>query len=79
MSHDEAKELYMSNKELFEEIRIEQKAHTKILQQHDLNIQRNTFKIDNIEKTLSKGNILKWNFAGIIVANIITYVLQLLT
>jgi ATP-dependent helicase YprA (DUF1998 family) len=67
----------MSNKELFEEIRKEQKQQAKILEQHNLQISNNKYKIDTIEKTLSRGNILKWNFAGIIVANLITYLIQI--
>jgi ATP-dependent helicase YprA (DUF1998 family) len=67
----------MTNKELFEEIRKEQKQQAKILEQHNLQISNNKYKIDTIEKTLSRGNILKWNFAGIIVANLITYLIQI--
>jgi ATP-dependent helicase YprA (DUF1998 family) len=67
----------MTNKELFEEIRKDQKQQAKILEQHNLQISNNKYKIDTIEKTLSRGNILKWNFAGIIVANLITYLIQI--
>lgn len=77
MTYHEAKEIYMTNKELFEEIRKEQKQQAKILEQHNLQITTNKYKIDTIEKTLSRGNILKWNFAGIIVANLITYLIQI--
>lgn len=77
MTYNEAQEIYMTNKELFEEIRKEQKQQAKILEQHNLQISNNKYKIDTIEKTLSRGNILKWNFAGIIVANLITYLIQI--
>jgi ATP-dependent helicase YprA (DUF1998 family) len=77
LTYKEAQEIYMTNKELFEEIRKEQKQQAKILEQHNLQITTNKYKIDTIEKTLSRGNILKWNFAGIIVANLITYLIQI--
>ena len=69
---------FITNKQLFDEIREKQKIHDERLEEHELKIERNRLEIEQIKKILSNSNIFKWNFIAIIAASIISYLLQLL-
>lgn len=79
LSVEELKHIYLNNKEVIEEIRINQKSQEKRLNNHEVEITKNKMQLEEIKNTLSKGNILKWNFAGIVVASLLTYLIQVIT
>jgi len=71
-------EQFVTNKQLLDEIREKQKKHDERLEDHELKIERNRLEIEQIKKVLSNSNIFKWNFIAIILASVISYLLQLL-